>query len=69
MAFTTTQLEALESAIGAGELKVTFDGKEVQYRSMDELLKAYEFVRGKLIESGLIADTRVRVSVASFSKE
>jgi hypothetical protein len=36
---------------------------------MDELLKAYEFVRGKLIEAGLIADTRARVSVASFSKE
>lgn len=69
MAFSTTDLANLEAAIATGELKVSFDGKEVIYRSTDELMKAYEFVKGKLIAAGTIADDRVRVSVASFSKE
>jgi hypothetical protein len=40
MAFTQTQLDAVETAIASGELKVMFDGREVIYRSIDDLLKA-----------------------------
>jgi hypothetical protein len=69
MAFTTTQLAALEQAIGQGELEVSYDGKTVKYRSMDELLKAYDFVRTKLIEDGTITSSRRRVSYASFNKD
>jgi hypothetical protein len=69
MSFTVDQLTALETAIATGELEVTFGDKTVKYRSMDDLLKAYEFIRGKLIEAGSVSDTRARVSVASFSKE
>lgn len=69
MAFTTTQLAALETAIGQGELEVSYDGKTVKYRTVDELIKAYEFVRNKLIEDGTIASSRRRVSYADFSKD
>lgn len=69
MAFTTTQLTALEEAIGSGELEVSYDGKTVKYRSTDELLKAYNMVRSSLIADGTISSTRTRTSYASFSKD
>lgn len=69
MAFTVAQLTALETAIGAGELEVTYDGKTVKYRSMDDLAKAYHFVFAKLVDQGLVEDGRTRVSVTSFSKD
>lgn len=69
MAFTVAQLTALEEAIGSGALEVTYDGKTVKYRSMDDLRKAYDFVFSKLVEQGLVSDSRTRVSVTSFSKD
>lgn len=69
MAFTVAQLTALEEAIGSGALEVTYDGKTVKYRSMDDLRKAYDFVFSKLVEQGLVPDSRTRVSVTSFSKD
>lgn len=69
MAFTVAQLTAIEESIGTGQLEVTYEGKTVKYRSLEELRKAYEFVRAKLVEAGLVTDTRTRVSVTSFSKD
>lgn len=69
MAFTTAQLEALETAIATGELSVTYEGKTVQYRSMDDLVKAYNFIYAKLEAAGSITPARTRVSVATFSKD
>lgn len=69
MAFTTTQLTALEEAIGSGELEVSYDGKTVKYRSMSELMKAYNMVRSSLIADGTITSTRTRVSYASHSRD
>jgi hypothetical protein len=41
MAFTTTDLAAIDAAIASGELTVrTADGKQVTLRSMGELLQA-----------------------------
>jgi hypothetical protein len=69
MAYTTAQLQALEDAIATGELTVEYDGKKVTYRSIAELLTARDFVRGQLIDAGLITDTSIRRSVTSFSKD
>lgn len=69
MAFTVAQLTALEEAIGSGALEVTYDGKTVKYRSMEDLRKAYDFVYAKLAEQGLVSDARTRVTVTSFSKD
>lgn len=40
MAFTTEDVAALNAAIASGELSVLIDGRQVQYRSIGELLKA-----------------------------
>lgn len=41
MAFTTSDLDAINAAIASGELSVrTADGKQVTLRTMGELLKA-----------------------------
>lgn len=54
MSFTLTQLQALENAIASGHRRVTYDGKTVEYHSMDELIKAAAYVRGALVEGGLL---------------
>jgi hypothetical protein len=69
MAYTTAQLQALEDAIAGAELTVEYDGKKVTYRSIEDLIIAADFVRGKLIEAGLLTDSSVRRSVTSFSKD
>lgn len=69
MAFTTAQLTALEEALASGQVEVTYDGKTVKYRNIDDLRKAYEFVRGQLIEAGSVNDSRKRLSITSFSKD
>ena len=45
MAFTTTDLAAIDAAIASGELTVrTADGKQVTLRSMSELLQARQAI-------------------------
>lgn len=39
MAFTQTQLDALESAISRGVREVEYDGERVRFGSMDEMLR------------------------------
>lgn len=69
MAYTVTDLTNLEAAIATGQLTVKYDGKEITYRSIDDLIKARDFVRGELIAAGTITDTTIRRSVTSFSKD
>ena len=40
--FTQEKLDALENAIAEGVLKVKYQDKEVQYRSLDEMLRLRE---------------------------
>jgi hypothetical protein len=68
MAFTATQLQALESAIATGQLLVEYDGIKTQYRTIAELKAAYEFVKTKLEEQGTVP-ARKRVSYSSFDKD
>jgi hypothetical protein len=47
--FTQSDLDAINAAIASGELTVrSSDGKQVTYRSMDELLKARQTIEGDL---------------------
>ncbi len=69
MAYTTTQLEAIEAAIGTGELTVEYDGKRVTYRSMTELMQARELIKAELINSGQLPAESARISYASFSRD
>lgn len=69
--FTVAQLEGIEKAIASGTLKVRYDGKEVQYHSMTELMNARTVIRDELIGAGLLATapTRGRATVTEFSRD
>jgi len=53
MAYTESQLEALESALAKGERRVTFGDKTVEYRSIDELHAAIKEVKRGLFEQSV----------------
>lgn len=46
--FTAEQLISLEAAIADGALKVKYSDKEVEYRSLDEMLKIRDMMRDEL---------------------
>lgn len=50
MAYTETQLEALEAALAKGERRVTFGDKTIEYRSIEELRMAIREVQSGLFE-------------------
>lgn len=50
MAFTQTQLDAIDAAIASGELTIEYDGERTTYRSIDELLKARTIVANGLAQ-------------------
>lgn len=54
MAFTQSQLDAVESAIASGELSVTFDGRTVQYRSVADLMRARNAIRRSMQDAGAL---------------
>jgi hypothetical protein len=51
MAFTQTDLDAVNAAIASGELSVEVSGRRVVYRSMDDLLKARSLIAGDVAVS------------------
>lgn len=46
--FTQDQLNALEGAIAEGALRVKYSDKEVEYRSLEEMLKIRDIMRNAL---------------------
>lgn len=55
MAYSQTDLDAIEESIASGTLKVKYADKEVTYRSLDELMKIRDMIRrslGKTSTSG-----------------
>lgn len=68
MAYTQTQLDAVETAIASGELRVSFNGREVVYRSIDDLLKARNTIKAALQASGTMP-TATRTSYASRGRD
>ena len=64
MAFTQSQLDALQEAYASGTTRVTIDGRTVEYRSLDDLSKAIA-----RIERSLGQGSTERSSLASFSRD
>lgn len=64
MAWNQTDLTALEDAIKSGALRVKYTDKEVEYRSLDEMIRIREMIRKEL---GLVTNVDRR-KVASTSK-
>jgi hypothetical protein len=72
MAYTLSQLQALEAAIASGHKRVTYDGKTVEYQTTEDMWKAYNRIRDELINAGLItppANDRGRTTLVEFSRE
>ena len=51
MSFTQKHLDAVEAAIARGEKIVRYTDRTVEYRTVDELLKAREEIRTSLIRT------------------
>ncbi len=68
MAWTATDLTAIERAIASGELSVQFADRRVQYRSIDELLKARDVIKEAIAQAASSTAT-VRSTYASFTKD
>lgn len=63
MAFTLDQVTALESAIAEGALRVKYADKEVEYRSLSDMMALLNSMKQEL---GL--GTATKRKFASFSK-
>ncbi|HEY8356090.1 MAG TPA: hypothetical protein VIL30_01410 [Ramlibacter sp.] len=48
MAFNSTDLDAINSAIASGELTVKHSGREITYRSMEDLQKAKRMIEAEI---------------------
>jgi hypothetical protein len=64
MAWTATDLDEIEKAIKTGTLRVKYSDREVQYRSLDEMLKIRDLI-AKEVADGPVGPFR---KVAQFSK-
>jgi hypothetical protein len=67
MAFTQQQLDAIDEAIASGELVVKYNGKEITYRSMDELLKARNVISESLAPQ--VPGSKNMTSVVEFCRD
>jgi hypothetical protein len=65
MAFTQTQLDALEAAIASGTLEVRIGDKLVRYQTTNEMIKARDLLRDQLNASKPIS----RTSASSYSRD
>lgn len=48
MAWTQTDIDALKTAIAKAERRVTYGDKTVEYRSLDEMLKALAVIQAEV---------------------
>lgn len=48
MSFSQAQLDALEAGIAAGTTSISYEGRSVTYRSLDEMLRIRAIIRQAL---------------------
>lgn len=62
MSYTLTQRDALRQAIVSGVLRLTYDGKTVEYRSMAELKAALNDIEQALArDNGEVQTRRIKI--------
>ena len=55
MAWTQTDLDVLEAAMVSGQRRVRLNGREVEYHSVDQMVKARDLIRSEINrESGAV---------------
>lgn len=62
-AWSQSDLDAIEAAIKSGVQRVKYDNKEIEYRSMDEMMRVRDAIRKTLGQTA--ASPRI---LANFSK-
>lgn len=67
MALAQADLDRLEAALASGELRVEYDGRRVEFRTVADLKAAIAYVREQLADAS--AAPLATDSVASFSKD
>ena len=71
MALTSDQLQAtvdaLESALGRGVLKIEVDGESITYNSTNDMMTALRYFQGRLVEAA--GGTAPRQSLLSYASE
>jgi hypothetical protein len=66
MAFTQTDLDAVNKAIAAGELSIGLGDMRITYRSLDELIQARAIIEADLASQQATARAYPRHQAASF---
>lgn len=72
MAYSISQLTALETALASGQLEVQYVDKKIKYQSTADMMKLRNQMVAELTASGVIAAAVTRTpstSVAQFSRE
>lgn len=62
MAYTQKHLDAVEQAIARGEKVVRYTDRTVEYRTVDELIKARDLIRTSLVNAAGPRSRVVRLS-------
>lgn len=62
MSHTQAQLDALKAAYASGVTKMSYDGKTIEYRSMEELKQAIATVEASLSGNAIARPRRVLLS-------
>ncbi len=65
-------IDALETALAAGELTVEYAGRRVTYKSQDDILKALEYFKRQKLQipaTGPVSSSVDRGSYAAFSRD
>ena len=66
MVWSQTELDALRSAFAAGTLRVTYDGRTVEYGDANDLLKRIRIIERELASAA--GSAKPSRSLASFTK-
>lgn len=66
MSWTQTELDALKAAYARGTLRVTYDGKTVEYGNADDLLKRIQTIENEIRASS--GNPRPVAGFASFNR-
>jgi hypothetical protein len=69
MAFTSTDLAAIDRAIASGELTVRTNDRQITYRSFDELRQARELIAADIATQAATTRLYPRHQLADFSDD
>jgi hypothetical protein len=69
MAFTQADIDAVDRAIATGELRVRYADREVQYRTIDDLIKARSLMLGSATTTPGVSRRVPRYQQAGFADE